>query len=116
MSEENIDRIVLCAASSYTKKYFLNPLFSGLPDLVQRELQITAVVFTERVGGIITFFFNTNGNLLIETGAADFDAAYDEIGADLEVKSLRTEKAELLESIETYFKVVALHQPLPGDI
>lgn len=116
MSEENQDRIVLCAASAYTKKYFLNPLFSGLPEPVQRELNITAVVFTERVGGVITFFFDTGGNLLIETQASDFDAAYDDIGADLEVKSLRSEKAELLESIETYFRVVALHQPLPDDV
>ena len=29
---------------------------------------------------------------------------------------MRSEKAELLESIETYFKVVALHQPLPEDV
>ena len=116
MSEEREDRIVLCAASAYTQKYFLNPLFSGLPEPVQRELNITAVIFTERVGGIITFYFDTNGNLLIETGASELDAAYDEIGADLEVKSLRAEKAELLESIETYFRVVALHQPLPDDV
>ena len=36
------EKTVLCAASSYEQKYYLNPDFAALPEAVQQELQIMA--------------------------------------------------------------------------
>ena len=44
-------KVILCAANSYEEKYYLNPVFKGLPESIQKELQIICVLFTEDIGG-----------------------------------------------------------------
>ena len=97
--------MVLCGANSYEKKYYLNPDFEALPEAVKAELQIMCVLFTEDVGGILTVEFDENGELLLNTGAAENDFAYDDIGAGLKIKQLQEEKKELFEALETYWQV-----------
>ena len=97
--------MVLCAASSYEKKYYLDPAFYDLPEAVQDELQSMCVLFTEEVGGVIILEFDEEGQLLISTQAMDSDGFYDEIGAGLKIKQLQTDKAELFQSLELYYKV-----------
>ena len=46
------DGIVLCASSAYTKQFYLNPEFEGLPESIREELKIMCVLFTEDVGAI----------------------------------------------------------------
>ena len=53
--------IVLCGASSYTQKYFLNPLFAKLPQGVQDDLKIMCVTFTAQIGGTILLEFTPEG-------------------------------------------------------
>ena len=106
------DEVVLCGASAYTMKYFLNDDFKGLPDAVKDELKIMCVLFTEDVGGTIQLKYDEEGNLIIETEAEEDDILYDEIGSILKVKQIQTQKAELLESLEQYFKVFFLGENL----
>ncbi len=98
-------RIVLCAASAYQKKYYLNEDFISLPKEVQQELQIMCVLFTEEVGGIIRLLFDDDGQLLIETEADPDDILYDEIGSGLKVAQIRKEKKDLFEALETFYQV-----------
>ena len=106
------DNIVLCGASSYEQKYYFNKDFNSLPDHVKQELQIMCVLFTEEIGGILTLEYDEEGNLQFRTEAIEADARYDEIGAALRIKQLRQEKRELLENLETYYKVFFLQQEL----
>ena len=105
------EEMVLCAASSYEQKYYLNPEFESLPEAVKQELQIMCVLFTEEIGGIFTLEFDDHGNLQFKTEATEADGFYDDIGGALKIKKLRVEKEELLESLEMYYKVFFL-----GDI
>ena len=34
------EEVVLCAASAYEQKFYLNPQFESLPEAVRQELQI----------------------------------------------------------------------------
>ena len=43
------EEMVLCAASAYERKFYLNPEFNSLPEEVKQELQIMCVLFTEDV-------------------------------------------------------------------
>ena len=43
-------RFVLCAASAYEQKFYLNPQFESLPEAVRQELQIMCVLYTGRCG------------------------------------------------------------------
>ena len=102
--EEN-NRIVLCSASKYAKKFYLNPMFGNLPQKIKDELQIACVIFTEEIGGVIILYYDEEGNLLIETEYEENDFLYDEIGSGLKVNQLRNEKRELFEQLEEYFKL-----------
>ncbi len=95
---------VLCSASAYTKKYYLNPVYSGLPVRVKDELQAMCVIFTEKIGGILLLYFDKEGNLRIMTNAEEDDLMYDEIGSGLMVHQMQVEKRELFEQMEEYYK------------
>ena len=104
------DLIVLCSASKYTQKFYLNPDFDGLPEQVKQELKIMCVLFTEDAGGIILLVFDENGNLNITTEADEGDILYDEIGAHLLIKRMRSEKRELFLQLEQYYRVFFLNE------
>ena len=48
------------------------------------------------------------GNLLLEVSANEEDLLYDDIGSELKIRQIRKEKAELLQSLELYYKVFFL--------
>ena len=107
MYQENV---VLCSASKYTEKYYLNPDFNGLPELIRQELQIMCVLFTEDIGGIIMLEFDEEGNLNIKTHCEEDDLLYDDIGSVLKVNQIIQQKEELFEQLEQYYRVFFLHE------
>ncbi len=106
--EEN----VLCAASTYEQKYYFNQRFAALPEGIKEELQIMSVLFTEEVGGVFSLVFDDEGNLTMETEAAEEDILYDEIGSALKIKQLQETKKELFESLELFYKTIILHKDI----
>ena len=97
--------MVLCAASSYDRKYYLDPAFYDLPRQIRNELQSACVLFTEEVGGILVLEFDEDGTLMITIRAREDDFVYDEIGAGLKIRALREEKEDLFRSLELYYSV-----------
>ncbi len=102
------DHIVLCASSRYTKKFYINPEFSNLPEPIKRELKIMCVLFTEDVGGTLELLFDKKGDIDIRTIANDGDYFFDEIGAEYKVRKMRDEKQELFQSLRLYYRVIKL--------
>ena len=102
------ENIVLCGSNYYEQKYYLNPDFDNLPDRVKDELKIMCVLFTEDIGGILTLEYKEDGTLEFKTICDEYDVLYDEIGCGLKIKQLQTEKRELLESLEMFYKVFVL--------
>ena len=103
---------VLCVANSYEQKYYLNPEFMGLPKTIKDDLQIMSVLFTEDVGGILTWGFEPDGTLTLNVTCDEGDLLFDEIGSELKMKEIQRTKTVLLESLETYFKVFFLGEKL----
>ncbi len=102
------NKTVLCGASSYEKKFYLNPQFQMLPEAIRQELQIMCVLFTEDVGGVLTLFFDEEGSLSLEVTVAENDYLFDEIGSELKVKEIQSTKTELLSNLELFYRVVIL--------
>ena len=102
------DEVVLCAASAYEEKYYLNEDFNGLPDQVKDELRIMCTLFTADVGGILQMIFAEDGTLYFKTEADEADYLYDDIGSVLKVKQYQDTKRELLEALEMYYRVFFL--------
>ena len=85
------EEVVLCAASAYEEKFYLNPEFDSLPETVKQELQIMCVLYTADVGGILMLVFDENGNLELKVDHEENDFAFDEIGSVLKIKELQQE-------------------------
>lgn len=98
-------RIVLCGANAYEKKYYFNKLFDKMPDSVKDELHIICVLFTEEVGGILTFVFEEDGSLSLETRAEEDDIYYDEVSSGLLVGEIRRKRQEFLQSLTLYYRI-----------
>lgn len=107
-----VQGMVLCAASAYEGKYYLNPDFAGLPLSIQEELQIMCVLYTADVGGILTLHFDEHGNLLLHVTAGENDLLFDEIGSVLKIKQIQAEKREFLEALELYYKAKFLQEDI----
>lgn len=104
----NEDEIVLCGASVYTHKFYLNPDFNGLPEGIKEELKIMCGLYCADIGGNIQLIYDAEGNLYFMPDKAEDDLLYDEIGSVLKIKQFQREKQELLESLEMYYKVFFL--------
>ena len=107
--------VVLCVSNAYQKKDYLNENFNGLPQTIRDELKIMCVLYTEDVGGILELVFDEDGNLDFRTSCKENDFFYDEIGSVLKIKQYRNERRELLESIETYYRIVFLGEGLEEE-
>ena len=109
------EEMVLCAASSYEQKYYLNPAFESLPEAVKQELQIMCVLYTADVGGVLLLVFDENGNLELKVEHNEGDFSFDEIGSVLKIKELQNTKEELFKSLEMFYKVFYLGEEMEEE-
>lgn len=109
------EEMVLCAASSYEQKYYLNPEFESLPEAVKQELQIMCVLYTADVGGVLLLVFDENGNLELKVEHNEGDFSFDEIGSVLKIKELQNTKEELFKSLEMFYKVFCLGEEMEEE-
>ncbi len=108
------NRIVLCGANAYERKYYFNEKFNAIPDSIKDELHIICVLFTEEVGGIFTIVFEPDGSLSLETNAAEDDYYYDEVSSGLLVSQIRRKRQDLLESLSLYYRIFILKEDVSG--
>lgn len=105
-------KIVLCGASAYEERYYLNPSLEALPSGIKDELKIMCVLYVRDVGGILTLAFGKEEGLRFEVVSKEGDFMFDEIGSGLKIKELRREKEELLLSLELYCRVFFLGEEI----
>ena len=110
------EEVTLCGASAYEQKYYFNEDFESLPQDIQDELKVMCVLYTEDVGGVLTLFFDEEGNLEFRVESDEADFAFDEIGSVLKIKQIQQTKQELLESLETYYRVFFLGEDAVKNI
>ncbi len=106
------NRVVLCGANAYEKKYYFNQEFKQIPQSMQEELHIMCVLFTEEVGGIFTMVFEEDGTLEFETTAAEEDYLYDDISSGLLVREIRNKKQDMLEALSLFYRVFILKEEI----
>lgn len=106
------EKVVLCGANAYEKKYYLNPDFEALPDHIKDELKIMCVLYTEEIGGVLTLVYNEKGELCFEVTSEETDFMFDEIGSRLKIKELQKNQEELLQSLQLYYQVFFLGEEI----
>ncbi len=104
------EKIVLCGANAYDKKYYFNEQFQAVPESIKQELHIICVLFTEEVGGIFTIEFEKDGSISMRTEYAEDDFLYDEVSSGLLIGEIRRKRQELFESLSLYYRVFILQE------
>ena len=100
------EEIVLCGASAYNQKFYINENFKNLPDEIKNQLKVMCVLFCADIGGILQLVFDEEGNLEFRTACNEDDLLYDHIGSGLKIKELRQKNENLLRGLELYYKVI----------
>lgn len=113
--KKEMPEIILCGSSAYNKKYYLNEHFTGLPQSIKDELRIMCVLFTEDVGGILQLVYNEEGELEFRTASDEEDLLYDDIGCGLKIKQYQTDKRDLLEALQMFYRIMFLGEGLDEE-
>ncbi len=107
-----MEKVVICGANAYEKKYYFNKDFDKIPESMQDELHIICVLFTEEAGGIFTIGFDEEGELVMETNSEEDDIYYDEIAAGMLIKQIRDNRQEMFEALSLYYRAIILKEPI----
>ena len=100
------EELVLCGASAYNQKFYINENFKNLPDEIKNQLKVMCVLFCADIGGILPLVFDEEGNLEFRPACNEDDLLYDDIGSGLKIKELRQKNEDLLRGLELYYKVI----------
>ena len=90
-----MEKKVLAGASREKQKYFFEPAFNEIPQAVKDEIRNICILMAERLGCTFLMSFEETGDLVFEIIKNEGDFDFDDIGAELEIKSLKSEKKEL---------------------
>ena len=91
---------VLCGANAQSMRWYFNEEdFGILPEEVKKELKLICVRYCADVGGAITISFDGDHRLHLQT----IDPI-DEIGAELKIRRMQEDNAELFAQLETFSK------------
>lgn len=101
----NTAKIVLAGASREKQKYFFERDFDALPQSIKDEIRNICVIMAERLGCTFLMSFEETGDILFEIIKNEGDFDFDDIGAELEIKSLRSEKKELIRSLKLWYVI-----------
>lgn len=94
---------VIAAASYESQKYFFEPVFGDLPEDIKNEIRIICVVMAQRLGCSFIMGFKDTGDVYFEIVKPELAYDFDDIGADLEIKSLTREKEELIKALKVWY-------------
>lgn len=94
------------AAASYEKqKYFIEPEFAAIPDKIKKEVQTICVYLAQKLMCTFVMGFHENGDVYFQTVKNDELSDFDDIGAELEIKALKKDKAKLMEALKLWYLI-----------
>lgn len=99
---------ILSVANCLEQKFFIDPKYSKLPDVIKEELQVICVTLAEKLGCIFIMGFYEDGEIYFETVQYENDCNFDYIGSELEIKRIVKLHRELIESLTLWYRVVVL--------
>ena len=100
-----MDKKVLAGASREKQKYFFETEFNALPQTVKDEIRNICIIMAERLGCTFLISFEESGDILFEIVKNEGDFDFDDIGAELEIKSLKREKKELIKALKLWYVI-----------
>lgn len=100
-----MNKKALAGASREKQKYFFEPQFNGLPDSIKEEIRNICIIMAERLGCTFVISFEDSGDIIFDIIKDENDFDFDDIGSELEIKSLQSEKKELIKSLKLWYVI-----------
>ena len=100
-----MEKKVLAGASREKQKYFFEPAFNEIPQAVKDEIRNICILMAERLGCTFLMSVEETGDLVFEIIKNEGDFDFDDIGAELEIKSLKSEKKELIKALKLWYVI-----------
>lgn len=100
-----MDKLTIFAISSYNKNYFFDEKCTTLPNNIKSEIKLIGKYFVNKVGGNFMLSFYENCNISLEYSFLDNDFNFDEIGAKLEIKKIKSENKKLFNELTLWYKI-----------
>lgn len=94
---------IFISASYYKQKYYANPQYEKMPAEIRNQMRSLCIMLAEKLHGVITLGFDQGGDVFLEITAEEGDHEYDEIGAQLEVKDVEKENAEVFRKMKLWY-------------
>mgnify|MGYP006894339477 CR=1 FL=1 len=98
-----MDKKIFISASYYKQRYYANPEFDDVPVEIRNEMRALCIMLAEKLHGIVSVGFYSNGDIFFEAMAEESDYEYDEIGAHLEIKQIEKEKSKTLKALRLWY-------------
>ena len=93
----------IAAASFENQKFFLDPACSALPIEIKDEIKVLCVSMAQKLCCTFTMNFDEFGDVYFQTFPQQDAFAFDDIGADLEIKRIRKSKCQLLLGLQEWY-------------
>lgn len=98
-----MEKRILAVASYEKQKYFIEPKFQILPEEIQKEIKIMCVLTAQKLCCTFLIGFEEQGDIYFETIKEQEGIDFDDIGAELEVKKIQSEKEQLLKALKLWY-------------
>lgn len=98
-----MEKQILAVASYEKQKYFIEPKFQILPEEIQKEIKIMCVLTAQKLCCIFLIGFEKQGDIYFETLKEQQSIDFDDIGAELEIKKIQSEKEQLLKALKLWY-------------
>ncbi len=98
-----MEKQIFMSASYYKQKYYTNPKYDKIPVEIRNEMRSLCIMLAEKLHGIITLGFYSDGEIFFEVAAEEGDHEYDPIGAQLEMKEVQEEYKETFKKMKLWY-------------
>ena len=98
-----MEKQILAVASYEKQKYFIEPKFQILPEEIQKEIKIMCVLTAQKLCCTFLIGFEKQGDIYFETLKEQQSIDFDDIGAELEIKKIQSEKERLLKALKLWY-------------
>ena len=99
------EKKVLAAASFDKQKYYIDNQFSAVPDTIKDEVKTICVLLAQKLMCTFVVGFYKDGDVYFDILKGEYAIDFDDIGAELEIKSLMREKKELIRCLKLWYLI-----------
>lgn len=98
-------KTVLAAASFDNEKYYMESAFDSLPEGIKNEIREICVCMAEKLMCTFIMGFRGSGDIYFETVKSHSLPDFDDIGAELEIKRISSQRRELLKALKLWYVI-----------